>query len=216
MEEGSLKQLLSGTPQGGVISPLLSNIYLDYLDTVWQERCGGLGRLVRYADDFVVLARYQGTRLTNWLENHLEGRFRLTINREKTSVVNLRTEGSSLDFLGFTFRYDRDLKGRGHRYLNVAPSRKALTRVRHNLRERISSHRCFVPLPKLIAELNRWLRSWANYFDHGYPRKAFRDVNHFVRERLTRHLQRRSQRPFRPPEGHTFYAQLHALGLKPL
>ena len=74
---------------------------------------GPSAKLVRYADDFVVLARYQGTRLTGWIESKLEGWLGLEINREKTRVVNLQEEGASLDFLGFTFRYDRDLQGRG-------------------------------------------------------------------------------------------------------
>ena len=74
-------------------------------------------KMVRYADDFVVLARYQGRRLTDWIEGTLEGRFRLTINREKTRIVKMHQPGASLNFLGFTLRYDRDLHGRDKRYL---------------------------------------------------------------------------------------------------
>ncbi len=72
---------------------------------------------------------------------------------------------------------------------------------------------CFKPVPVLIDEINRHLRGWSNYFECGYPRVAFRQINGFVRERLTKHLQRRSQRPYRPPKGITFYAQLDRLGL---
>ena len=209
-----------GTPQGGVISPLLANIYLHWFEKAFHAPSGparwAKAKIVRYADDFVILARYQGQELLHWVEDQLEGRFRLTINREKTHVVNLNQSQSSVDFLGFTFRYDRDLQGRGHRYLNVFPSKKALARSRDRIRELTSSRRCFMPIPELIGELNVYLAGWANYFRHGYPRMAMREVNRFVGMRLTRHLKRRSQRPFRPSEGVSFYAHLQALGLRKL
>ena len=103
--------------------------------------------IVRYADDFVVLARCQSARLVEWIEGTLEGRFKLSINRRKTRVVDLNQPGASLDFLGFTFRYDRDLRGRSHRYLNVSPSRKAVARAREKVRALTSSQRCFMPIP---------------------------------------------------------------------
>lgn len=206
-----------GTPQGGVISPLLANLYLHWFDTVFY-RAGGpaywaRAKLVRYADDFVVLARYQGSQLREFIESKLETWMGLEINRDKTRVVDLKREGASLDFLGFTFRYDRDRKGRDHRYLNVAPSRKALQRERAKLRELTSGRRCFWPIPMLIEDLNGHLKGWANYFRFGYSRAAFRQINTYVRDRLTQHLKRRSQRPFRPPEGVTYYQQLQRLGL---
>jgi RNA-directed DNA polymerase len=209
-----------GTPQGGVISPLLANIYLHWFEKAFHGPSGpaswAKAKLVRYADDFVILARYQSPRLIGWVESLLEGRFRLTINRKKTRVVNLHEPGASLDFLGFTFRYDRSWHSRDHRYLNVFPSKKSLARVRDRTRELTSSRRCFMPITEMIGELNRLLLGWKTYFRHGYPRMAFRHVNRFVLDRLVGHLQRRSQRPFRPPEGKSFYAHLHALGLQPL
>jgi len=207
-----------GTPQGGVLSPLLANVYLHWFEKAFQAPDGpaqwAKAKLVRYADDFVILARYQGPRLINWVEDQLEARFGLTINREKTKVVSLRKPGADVDFLGFTFRYDRDLCGRDLRYLNVFPSKKSLARARDKIRELTSPRRGSVPIPQLIGEINRWLRSWAAYFRHGYPREAFRALNWFVLQRLKRHLKRRSQRPFRPPEGVTFYAHLQTLGLQ--
>ncbi len=95
-------------------------------------------RLVRYADDFVVMARYQGARIEEWLAGHLEEWLGLTINREKTSVVRLH-QTESLDFLGFTFRFDRDLLGRGHRYLNAQPSKKSLAKAREAIRAKTRS-----------------------------------------------------------------------------
>jgi RNA-directed DNA polymerase len=209
-----------GTPQGGVISPLLANIYLHWFEKAFHGPNGpatwAKAKLVRYADDFVILARYQSRHLIDWVESLLEGRFRLTINRKKTRVVKLNESGASLDFLGFTFRYDRSWHRRDGRYLNVFPSKKSLARLRERLRELTGSRRCFMPITEMIAELNRTLLGWKPYFRHGYPRMAFRDVNRFALDRLVVHLQRRSQRPFRPPEGVSFYAHLHALGLQRL
>jgi RNA-directed DNA polymerase len=207
-----------GTPQGGVISPLLANIYLHWFEKAFHRPDGpaawAKAKIVRYADDFVILARYQTGRLREWVERQLEGRFRLTINRKKTRVVRMHQPGANVDFLGFTFRFDRDQYGRVRRYLNVFPSNKALQRLRDKLRGLICSSRAFLPIPELIAEVNRVLQGWKLYFSHGYPRVAFRNINRFVLERLTAHLQRRSQRPFRPPEGVTYYVQLQRLGLQ--
>ncbi len=206
-----------GTPQGGVISPLLANVYLHWFDKVFHRPNGpamwARAKLVRYADDFVILARYIDSHITGWTESKIEGWLGLEINREKTQELDLQKEGESLDFLGYTFRYDRDLKGRGYRYLNMFPSEKALAREREHLRELTCVHMCFKPIPQLIEELNEHLRSWANYFRRGYPRKAFREINAYTRQRLYCHLSRRSQRPWRPPKGTTFYAQFARMGL---
>jgi RNA-directed DNA polymerase len=207
----------SGTPQGGVISPLLANIYLHWFDKVFY-RVEGPGhwakaKLVRYADDYVVMARYIDNRITNWIESKIEGWLGLELNGEKTRIVNLEKVGASLDFLGYTFRYDLDLQGQSHRYLNMFASQKALSRERARLREMTSPKMCFKPIPALIAELNSQLRGWSNYFGQGYSRKAFREINHYVRERLFCHLSRRSQRPWRPAKGVTSYAQFKKLGL---
>jgi len=206
-----------GTPQGGVLSPLLANIYLHWFDHLFQRADGpaqwAKAKLVRYADDFVVLARYISPQLRGWIEGKLEGWLGLQINRDKTRVVDLKAEGAHLDFLGYTFRYYRDLKGRDWKYLNVAPSQKALAREREQLRQMTSARMCFNPLPVLIGELNRHLAGWANYFALGYPRMAYREINRYVRQRLAVHFHRRSQRPFRPPEGVTLYAHLEQMGL---
>ncbi|MGA6925397.1 MAG: group II intron reverse transcriptase/maturase [Desulfosarcina sp.] len=206
-----------GTPQGGVVSPLLANVYLHWFEKVFYASSGpgtwAKAQVVRYADDFMVLAHYQGDRLAGFIESKIESWLGLELNRTKTKVVNLRQPGASVDFLGYTFRYDRDLKGRGHRYLNVTPSRKAMQAHRDRLRETISRGKGFVPVPRLIEIVNRQQRGWANYFSFGYPRKAMRETNRYVRNRLIGHLRRRSQRPFRPPEGRSYYRHLKQLGL---
>jgi len=206
-----------GTPQGGVISPLLANIYLHWFDKVFHRpggpACWANARLVRYADDFVAMARYQGKQLQGWIEEKLESWMDLEINEEKTRVVNLKEEGESIDFLGYTFRYDRDLRGRGHRYLNVFPSKKSVARERDRLRKMTGTRYCFKPVPLLVKELNRQLCGWSSYFNFGYSRDALREINSFVRSRMAVHLGRRSQRPFRPPEGRTLYEHLDRMGL---
>jgi RNA-directed DNA polymerase len=207
-----------GTPQGGVISPLLANIYLHWFEKQFARPDGpatwAKAKLVRYADDFVVLARYQSRRLIDWIEGMLEGRFRLTINRDKTRIVKLRQPGASLTFLGFTLRYDRDRFGRDRRYLNVVPSAKAQARAREKLRELTGPQRNFVPIPEMIHEVNRWLEGWGNYFRHGYPSAVFRKLNWYVLERLRRRLKRRSDRPYRIPKEESSYAHLQRLGLR--
>lgn len=206
-----------GTPQGGVISPLLANVYLHWFEKVFYSAEGpgswAKAEIVRYADDFAVFARYQGSRIRSFIETKIESWLGLEINRDKTKVIDLRQPQASFDFLGFTFRYDRDLKGRRFKYLNVAPSCKAVKAERERLRGMISCHQSHVPVPSLIRSLNRHLEGWARYFSFGYPRREMRRMNWFVRGRLIKHLKRRSQRPFRPPEGRSFYKHFQYLKL---
>jgi RNA-directed DNA polymerase len=206
-----------GTPQGGVISPLLANIYLHCLDRRFHGPSGPArwanARLIRYADDFVILARYQGQRLRDWVEDRVESWLDLRLNREKTRIVDLNEAGSSLDFLGFTFRFGDDLFGRGCRYVRVCPSEKSLARERERLRELTSPCLNYKSLEQVVGGLNRHLEGWANYFRFGHPRVAFRKVNWFVNCRMYRHLAHRSQRKYRPPAGVSVYAHLQQKGL---
>ena len=208
-----------GVPQGGSLSPLLANLYLHWFEKQFTRSDGpgtwAKAKLVRYADDFVVLAHYQSGRLIAWIEETLEGRFRLTVNRDKTSIVKLHQPGQSLTFLGFTLRYDRDRHGRDHRYLNVTPSAKAMGKARERIRELTDRKRNFVPIPQMIGEVNRFLKGWGGYFRHGYPRQQFDKLNGYVVERLRNHLKRRSQRRYRLPTDRTFSAHLvKDLGLR--
>jgi RNA-directed DNA polymerase len=209
-----------GTPQGGVASPLLANLYLHWFDALFYGPQGPGQRadvkLVRYADDFVALAKQMGSETIEFIESRLEGKFQLEINRDKTRVVDLREPGARLDFLGYSFRYDRDLQGRDRKYLNVFPSKKAVQREREKLHEMTDSHQCFKPIPVLIGELNRHLKGWANYFSLGYPMSAYCEIERHVQSRLIQHLQRRSQRPYRPPQGESWLRHLARLGLRRL
>ncbi len=207
-----------GTPQGGVISPLMANLYLHWMDKRFYGTGGPAqfagAQLIRYADDFVILARYQGTCITQWVHATVEGWMGLTINREKTRVVNLKDSGASLDFLGYSFRYERDQFGRAKRFLNLVPSAKACARERDTLRGLVNAKHCYVPIPQLIREVNQQLTGWSSYFNKGRSRPAFRRMNWFVFQRMVGHLRRRSQRPYRPPAGKSWYAHLYQqLGL---
>jgi RNA-directed DNA polymerase len=206
-----------GTPQGGVISPLLANLFLHWFDALFHGPQGPArwadARLVRYADDMVMLAREWTVELTGWVESKLEGKFGLEINRDKTRVVEVKPEGGSLDFLGYTFRWDRDLHGRPRKYLNVIPSDQAVAREREKLRAMTDASQSHTPLPQLVDRLNRHLEGWANYFSYGYPRRAWWEIDWFVRGRLIGHLGRRSQRPHRPPPGVKWYEHIQSFGL---
>ena len=209
-----------GGPQGGVISPLLANLYLHWFDVKFHRSDGpriwANARLVRYADDMVIMARYVGERLRSFTESTLEGWMGLVINQDKTATVELRIPSESLDFLGYTFRYDRDLHGRSQRYLNMCPSRKALDTERTVFRAMTGPKMCFKPARVLIAELNRQTAGWKNYFDRGYPRQVFKLLDRFIYARLVRQLNRRSQRPYRRPKDVSWRQHLRQLGWRPL
>jgi RNA-directed DNA polymerase len=216
----TVRRLTQGTPQGGVISPLLANLYLHWFDVVFHRRTGpaqwAQARLVRYADDFVILAKAIGPRVTRWVEDTIEGWLALRLNRVKTRVITLTpTSGAQFSFLGHTFRYERDRFGRDRRYLTAGPSDKALGRYRAALREVISAQHRHWPIPALIAVVNRRHRGWGEYFSFGYPRSAHRKANAYLLVRLTRHLQHRSQRPYHLPVGKSWYQYLQTgLGLQ--
>ncbi|MQA92093.1 MAG: maturase [Gemmatimonas sp.] len=177
--------------------------------------CEGGGVRFPSATRLVIMARFVGGRITAWVEGTLEGRFALTINRKKTRVIELRPEGEdSLDFVGYTFRYEWDRFGRGRRYLTAVPSDQAVAHRKEELRKLTDKEKSFVPVVELVGQVNRQLRGWKQYFSYGRPRRAHRAVNAFVVERLMKHLQRRSQRPCRPPTGMSYYSFLtRRLGL---
>jgi RNA-directed DNA polymerase len=220
-EEGGKRKIKrndKGTPQGGVISPLLANIYLHWFDRVFCRVDGpaswAKAKLVRYCDDFVVLARCISKDLQQFIEEKIEGWLGLKINREKTRIIDLRKRAEKLEFLGYSFSYEDDLYGSARKYWNMQPSKQTLAREREKLRQMTGYSQCAKPLPELLEELNIHLRGWANYFSRGYPAKAFRHINHYVGLRVSRHLRRRSQRAWRAPQDVSLYEYLHhRLGL---
>jgi len=214
----STKRASKGTPQGGVISPLLANIYLHDFDKAFNEdsnspSCFASAKLIRYADDFVVMARYMGKRITTWIEYAIEEKLKLTINRDKTRIVKLSEEGECVNFLGYSFRFDRDLKGRRQKYLNMFPADKSVAGIKEKIKEK-TGRPSQNSLTNVIVEINRMTRGWTNYFKLGYPRMAFRDVNYYMLTRFYRFTKNRSQRRFKPRRpGESLYACLKRRGL---
>lgn len=194
-----------GTPQGGVISPLLANVYLHWFDRAFHGKEGLRNqinaRLIRYADDFVIMARYAGSRVRDWVTAKIENWMGLEINREKTKVIHASRSGMVLDFLGYSFRYDKSLFGDENRYWNRIPSKKSMQKTRQRIHELTDRRWGCLPLEEVIGRLNRFLRGWSNYFKSGYPAKPFAAIDDYVQKRLIRFLQHQSQRPFKPPEG---------------
>jgi RNA-directed DNA polymerase len=205
-----------GTPQGGVISPLLANIYLHELDRRFHEPYGPRerynARLVRYADDFVVLTRAMVKPLERWLIPVLEDELGLTLNREKTRLIDLRHKGASLDFLGYTFRLENDRWTRGRKYLHWGPSVKSEKRFRGEIRQLLS--RCgHISVHDLIPDINSKMRGWGNYFKMGYPSRAFSRITWYVMQRIRHLLKRQSQKRNKQYDDPSFYLALKAAGL---
>ena len=191
MEEGRESAMLSGVPQGGVISPLLSNIYLSFLDERWERQCSHLGVLVRYADDFVVLCRTRSAceeaerRVRVILE-----RLKLELHPDKTRRVELSWGKHGFDFLGCQLR--KRMSGpiweREHRrvyFLQRWPSARSMKRIRQRVKQLTGPNRCGVKdVRVIIDELNPVLRGWGNYFRTGNAARKFNQVDTYVWQRL--------------------------------
>jgi len=201
MDGGEVTRTVAGTPQGGVISPLLSNIYLHVLDT---ELSGlGVGELVRYADDGVVLCRTasQAQAALVAVREILAG-LGLRLHPGKTKVVDLRAGREGFDFLGCRFR--ARMSGRlweqrhiVRYYLHRWPAAQAMKRLRGKVRDRTGRNRVGVDIREIIAELNPILRGWANYFRTGNAAEKFRQVDQYVVFRLRRLMVKKRGRNLR-------------------
>ncbi len=179
-----------GTPQGGVISPLLANIYLNVLDTLWtvekvQEKLGA--RLVRYADDCVILCKGNTDRILKEVKMVLGG-LGLTLNEEKTRVVDARR--GSFNFLGFTI--DRKSGRRtGRRYFHIEPSKKALKHIRAEIKKLTTERYSSVPTEDVIRKVNEVARGWVGYFRYGNCTKALADIKRYLIYRMRIYLRRK-------------------------
>ena len=190
MEDGVVRHPAAGTPQGGVISPLLSNIYLHVLDRVWAKHGAHLGELVRYADDFVVLCgNASDCEEAQARIGHVLGRLGLKLHPQKTQRVVLTGGREGFDFLGCHLR--KRMSGRlweqkrlRRYYLHRWPSQRAMKRVRARVRELTPMRRCHQDMRGVIAELNPVLRGWGQYFRSGNAANKFRDVDAYVGRRL--------------------------------
>jgi len=173
-------------------------------------------RLVRYADDFVILAKYAGQRIEQFAEQTLQEWMGLQVNRDKTRTVKLHEPHAGLNFLGYTFRYERDHYDRRKRYLHLTVSESSLQRLRDRLKEMTRANQSFTPIRELIERIHRMLRGWQSYFSQGHLRDAYRDVDSYTQRRLIAHLCRRSQRAYKKPSGVTWWDHLQRLGWTPL
>jgi RNA-directed DNA polymerase len=201
MEEGAYRQTVAGTPQGGVISPLLSNVYLQALDLAFQG--GGHGLLVRYADDFVVLCRTEEeARAAEAKAREVLASLGLELHPDKTKVVDLRDGREGFDFLGahFRARASGKLLERGIRryYLHRWPSARAMKSIRAKVKAKTGRNRTGVSdIREVIADLNPLLRGWGNYFRTGNAADKFRQIDRYVAWRLKRLLLKRHGRNLR-------------------
>ena len=184
---GGGKKNRLGTPQGGVISPLLANLYLHLLDRIWERR--ELARrygaqLVRYADDFVVLCKGRVDAPMQMVKMVLD-KCDLQLNEKKTSVVNAHKEG--FDFLGFRFQMRRSHRS-GKVYPHVEPSKRSVKRVKAKVKALTNRRRTPVPLPWLIDEINDVVRGWSAYFHYLHSTKVLSRVKWFTEESVRKHL----------------------------
>ena len=206
-----------GTPQGGVISPLLSNIYLHWFETcamLVAKATNQVMSIVRYADDFVILAGKWADGFVQRIEGELENRFELVVNREKTKLLDMEADKSALSFLGYEFRYVRDRHYcKGDRYLEWCPSNKSVKKVCRKVKEETMQRKLLLPVEGVVKRLNLVLDGWGRYFKCGYPSRQFAKVNAYARYRLYKFLNRKSQRRYRLKYAETYYGELQKLGL---
>jgi len=189
-----------GTPQGGVISPLLANIYFHLIDRIvnkvqslyWKYGV----QIVRYADDFVLMGKTLPIQVIENLKSLLH-RMGLSLNESKTRQIDARNE--SFSFLGFTIRYDKDVKGRNLRYWNVMPSKKSEQKIRDKVKEYLKTHGHY-NAHEVATGLNTILRGWLNYFDIAgvsYPAMSKRRLRAYLSNSIFRYYNRKSQRKCR-------------------
>jgi group II intron reverse transcriptase/maturase len=193
MDDGVVSRTIAGTPQGGVISPLLSNLYLHVLDLLWSRHSAPLGTLVRYADDFVIVCKSRRAceEAHRRVQVILE-RLGLAIHPEKTKLVELYDGQQSFEFLGHRLRKRMSgklwaEKGQRLYFLQREPSPRAMKRIREKVRALTVRARCHADLRDVIAALNPVLRGWAGYYRTGNAARRFNQLDSYVWRRL-RHL----------------------------
>jgi len=186
LEDGAIKRTGSGTPQGGVISPVLCNVYLHRLDREWARR--GIGVLIRYADDLLVMCHTEReaesalTALTTILSE-----LGLELKHAKTRIVHLREGGEGFDFLGFHHRYVRGNTPRSRHltFLVRWPSRQAMQHARQRIGEITARDRLRLPVEEIVQDLNRFLAGWAGYFRYGNSAQFFDKITLHAVNRLS-------------------------------
>ena len=211
------KKRKEGTPQGGVISPLLANIYMHRFLSAWRERGKGerfQGHIVNYADDFVILTKRHAEDALAWTRWAMEN-IGLTLNETKTRICHAREE--PFDFLGYTFGPERHRRD-GHWYLSAKPSKKSVQGLKEGIREHLR-YGIIAPWPEVTVRLNRSLRGWAAYFSYGTRYMAYRAIDNYVLHAVQDFLQRRHKVPSRGTRRFTdehIFGELGVQRLRPL
>jgi RNA-directed DNA polymerase len=195
MQDGQVRREVTGTPQGGVASPLLCNVYLHRLDRAWDEHDG---KLVRFADDLVVMC-WSASQAERALERLtvLLAALGLEPKASKTRIVHLEAGGEGLDFLGFHHRLVRSKGKTGKRgvvFLARWPSDKAMQHARDQLRELTRRSRTLLPVKWIVEEINRFLRGWAAYFRFGNSTARFHKIRNYALMRLALFLSKKHRR----------------------
>jgi RNA-directed DNA polymerase len=184
-----------GTPQGGVISPLLANLYMNRFLRCWEQQDMGRrlrAKVINYADDFVIVSRGRAAEALAWTRQVM-ARIGLTLNDAKTSIRNARTE--TFDFLGYTLGSAYSSVD-GRWYLAAKPSKKSVRRVKAAVRGVLHPGNQ-QPWPQVVADVNRRLRGWATYFVYGSRTRAYDAVDHYVTGAVRQFLRRRHKIPTR-------------------
>jgi group II intron reverse transcriptase/maturase len=192
MEDGTVSRMIAGTPQGGVISPLLSNIYLHVLDLLWTRHSAPLGTLVRYADDFVIICKTK--RACEEALRRVQvilRRMGLELHPEKTRIAELYDGKEGFEFLGCYLRKRMSGKLWAEKrkrlyFLQRRPSVRSMKRIRSRVRALTGRSRCHADIRDVIAQLNPVLRGWAYYFRTGNAAQCFNQVDSYVWRRLIR------------------------------
>jgi group II intron reverse transcriptase/maturase len=195
MVEGRYEETTVGTPQGGVISPLLSNIYLHYLDQTWEQKYSRLGILTRYADDFIIQSKSwsqmkEGKERVKEILTDLD----LELEPGKSQEVNIGMGRQGFNFLGHHLRKCHSVKHPGHYFLNRWPSPASMVKIREKIRRIINFRRVIIRnVQELIPEVNRLLRGWSEYFKSGNAARKFAQIEKYVWQRLVIFQNRRRQ-----------------------
>jgi RNA-directed DNA polymerase len=206
-----------GSPQGSPISPLLANVYLNALDRAWEDRHGGLGVLVRYCDDLVVLCRTRAQAEAAMAQlRALLADLGLELAEDKTRLLCVNDDGEGFDFLGFHHRMVESFSKPGVRFLARWPSARAMQAARTRIRELTDRRLLRLPVEDVVASLNRFLTGWGGYFRRGNSTTQFHKLDRYAVERLGRFVGQRHgfKRPL--AHGRWLVRQQGYLGLRPL
>ena len=193
MQDGAVEREVTGTPQGGVISPCLCNVYLHRLDRQWAAR--GHGVLVRFADDLLAMCRTREEAEAALAALRLIlAELGLELKDAKTRIVHLEEGGEGVDFLGFHHRWVRANRAKHVQFLARWPSRRAMQHARDRVREITARERLLLPVEDIVQDLNGYLRGWTGYFRYGNSARHFDAISNYAAHRVVSHVAKRHKR----------------------